>query len=263
MTTRWRSEGSCALQCARLGPLDEGQQRAAGAVGGRVVEGDPHGAAVARGLAGEAVAAPEGLVVAHVDLDDAAHRHALRELVARGGQQRVVADAARRAWGAPPRRRRPRATSPAVGGDGHAVVVLADAAHRRLEPHRVAELGRHAHRDLLGPVEEALLLRAPGGGEQGVERGARVDVEEEVQQRDVARLGGEHRLDAQPQQVAGRARGHVAADPRLDRLAVEHVGSGVVPRGVERHPAASRSMRAWAWPTSAITTGLIMGMAPL
>ena len=55
-------------------------------------------------------------------------------------------------------------------------------------------------------------------------------------------------------------------DPRadvLDSQTVEHVGAGVVPGRVSGTRLASRSMRAWAWPTSAITTGLIMGMVPL
>ena len=66
---------------------------------------------------------------------------------------------------------------------------------------------------------------------------AGVDVEQDVQQRHVLRLGGPDGLDAELEQHATGSGGEVAAHPGRGRLAVEGGRVGRLPGGVERHLA--------------------------
>ncbi len=60
-------------------------------------------------------------------------------------------------------------------------------------------------------------------------------IEEEVEQRQVGRFGGEHRPHREAEHVAGAAGPDVASQPRLDGLAVPPIRPRRVPRVVERH----------------------------
>src|SRR4029453_15267749 len=77
---------------AGLLTLDEADQHPGRPVLGGVVVDDPDRPAVADHEPGPAPGSPERLPVDGVDLDDAAHRHPLGELVAPAGHGRPVAD---------------------------------------------------------------------------------------------------------------------------------------------------------------------------
>ena len=103
----------------------------------------------------------------------------------------------------------------------HAEAALVDAPHRGIQQHALAELLGHLDRDELRPAVDARLLGAAGRVEVALERSlvllvtGRCDVEERVQERDLARLGAEDRLACRRHEVdellvAARVRADVA-----------------------------------------------------
>jgi len=100
-----------------------------------------------------------------VDLDHAAHRHPLGELVAPAGHGRPVADPAgdgrRHGQDGPAGAHRPPG-----GLDDHAGLAVADHLHRGAEHDPLAHGLGQANRDGLGALMEAALLGAPGGADQ-------------------------------------------------------------------------------------------------
>ena len=171
-TFAFSSSFDTAFSLRRRGRLDEAHQRAGRALGRRVVERHLDGAGVAHDLAGVALVAPERLVVERDHLHHRAHREALGELVAQGGQRRRVLEPAGE-------RRRDR-DDHALADRGelvavhlHAVRELRDLAHRRAGHHALAELLRHPDRDQLRAAHDAVGLRARRGGHEPLERAGR------------------------------------------------------------------------------------------
>jgi hypothetical protein len=187
---------------------------------------------VAGGLAGQAVRAPERLVVDGMTLHDGAHGGALGELVPRRRQRRLVVDPA----GEGRRDGDDDVARTAVAGvrrhrdpDG----VLGDAPHGGAQHH--VEPVRQQDREPLRPADEAVLLRATAGAEQDVPTVAGVQVEQRVQQGQLGRLRRPDGGHAGAQQLPGGRRGDVAPQPGLERLAVPRCRVERAPRGVQRH----------------------------
>jgi hypothetical protein len=67
-----------------------------------------------------------------------------------------------------------------------------------------------------------------------------MEVEHRVQQRHVARLGGEDRLSREVEDKAGARRARVGELERLERLRVERRRVGCAPRLVERNGVLKR-----------------------
>jgi hypothetical protein len=109
-----------------------------------------------------------------------------------------------------------------------------DLPYGRRQPHRVPELLGDAQRDELRTADEAVLLRPALGRGEDLEALPGTDVEQDVKERDVARLGGPDALDQDLDQHAGRARVDVAAHPGPERLRVEPLRPARLPRRVER-----------------------------
>ena len=113
---------------------------------------------VAQELTGEAVLAPERLVVEDLRLDQGAHRHPLGQLVAVLRQERVVPD--------PPRQGRRHGHDHALAVEDEPVGVHVDPAVRLHDAARwtvqedapVAQALRQPDRHQLGPAEHAPLL---------------------------------------------------------------------------------------------------------
>ena len=120
---------------------------------------------------------------------------------------------------------------------GDAVVVVVDAVHRSVEPDAVAEQRGQPHRDLHRAVGEAGLLGAVDDPDHLLQAAAGPDVEERMQQRDLARLGREEGAGHGPQPDLRTVAVGLRLDPGLHRHAVELHGVRVLPgRGqVELH----------------------------
>ena len=177
--------------------------------------------------------APERRWVDGLELDHRALRHALCELVAQRRKPRLVVDPAseRRGDGHDHVPRPPRA---GIADHRDRAAALGDAAHRRIEDDAPAQLGGHLDRDQLAAADEARVLRTARGACQIEDPAAGIEVEEGVQGREVAGLGGEHRPRGEVEQKARAGRGRVGELEALERLAVEAGGVGGRPRAVER-----------------------------
>ena len=122
-----------------------------------------------------------------------------------------------------------------LGLHGHAVRAVPELAHRGAQDQPLlGELLGHPDRHELRPADEAVLLGSPLGIEEHVEASGRVDVEEDVQERHVFRLGGPDGLDGQLEQHPARPGGQVAAHPGGGGLPVESSGVRRLPGCVER-----------------------------
>ena len=88
-------------------------------------------------------------------------------------------------------------------------------------------------RDLLRAADDPVLLGAAVGGDEHVEPAAGVDVEEEVQQREVGGLGGPDAFADELEEPLGAARVGVLVEPGGDGLAVPLGGLGRAPGRVE------------------------------
>ena len=179
--------------------------------------------------------APERLVVDGVDLDHAAHRDPLGELVAPAGHGRPVADPAgdgrRHGQDGPAGRHRP-----AAGLDHHPALAVADHLGRGAEHDPLAQRLGQPDRDGLGALVEAALLGAAGGADQQGHAARRADEEQGVQQRHVARLGGQRPPDDLPQPGPGTLGRHPGLEPGLDRLGVPDQRVRGRPGRLQRHP---------------------------
>ena len=125
--------------------------------------------------------------------------------------------------------------SPAARRGDHPVTAHLDPADRRRQPHDVAEPVGEAISDKRGPADEAVLLCAAAGIDQPLERAGGVRVEQHMQHRQVAGLGGEDRLGPERQQHPRALARGVAADPGAERLAVHLPGISRRPGGIKRH----------------------------
>src|SRR5690606_21396228 len=114
-----------------------------------------------------------------------------------------------------------RADLAALGVDGDAPLVLGDRADRPAEHQAIAERLGQAPAELLRAADEAPLLRAVSDLREAHEPSARAQVEEEVEEGELARLGGEDRARRDVEHGAGAARLQVAALPLLERERVE------------------------------------------
>ena len=120
--------------------------------------------------------------------------------------------------------------------DHDAGVAVADGAHRRAEDDALAERGGDPLGDDLGAADDAVLLGAALGVEQRLDRAGRGDVEEGVQEREVARLGRPDGLHREPDQVAPGRRADRPPDPGVEGLRIPAGGVGRRPRRRRRHP---------------------------
>ena len=123
----------------------------------------------------------------------------------------------------------------AVGADGHAVRVLGDRAHGRLEDD--VERLRQLPREQLRAAHEAVLLRAALRVEQRLQPAGGVDVEEHVEQRGLDGVDRPDGLEREPEHRPRRGRAHVAPQPGLERLRVPPRGAPGGPRRLERDAA--------------------------
>lgn len=73
----------------------------------------------------------------------------------------------------------------------HAIVVLDNGVDRPPQLNRIAQLLGQALADAMAPTDDPHLLRPAARGHHGVDPAAGPDVEEEVQERHLARLGRE------------------------------------------------------------------------
>jgi hypothetical protein len=131
-----------------------------------------------------------------------------------------------------------------VAHHGDAVAALIDATHRRAQDQApAAEAVGNPLRDELRPTDEAALLRTARSVDEALEGAdlrlvaGRPDVEQDPQQRDIPRLTGEHRLDAEVEEVLPARRRRVALLPGLKGLRVPVGRARCVVRRVERHGA--------------------------
>ncbi len=122
-----------------------------------------------------------------------------------------------------------------VGQHGNRIRGPVDPTDRLGEPDALAELRGERERDRLRTVDESILLGAVTGAGEHVDPVPRVRVEERVQEREVRRLGGEHCLGVEREELTGAPRHCVAPDPRFERLAVPVGGAVGSPRRVEGH----------------------------
>ncbi len=115
--------------------------------------------------------------------------------------------------------------------------MLLDGADRCVENDALAQSVGELLRDLLRTADEALLLRSAADRDQAFEPLPRAQIVQEIEKRQIARLGGEdgagHDVEKQP--CPGRA--HVAALPGLERHAVPVAGVGRFPGAFGRNLA--------------------------
>ena len=110
--------------------------------------------------------------------------------------------------------RAPRAQRDPIGDDRDTRVAVADRANRRRElDDSGPELFGHAQRDQLSAADDAVLLGAALGVGEELDRAGRANVEEDVKQREVPRLGRPDADDRQAQDVARDARADAALHP--------------------------------------------------
>jgi hypothetical protein len=121
----------------------------------------------------------------------------------------------------------------ARGGDLDTRTLDGDGGDRLLEPDPVAQACGQVLGDLLHPTVDPGVLGAALGADQVLQPAAGMTVEQRVEEGQVGRFCREHRLATNPEEVPSPLRAAVAQDPRLERLAVEHVGVRRRPRAVE------------------------------
>jgi hypothetical protein len=174
-----------------------------------------------------------------VDLDHAAHRHPLGELAAPAGQRRPVGEpAGQRRWD---RQDRPlRRDRAARRLDHHAAGVVAHHRHRGAEHHPLAERLGQPDRDRLRPLVEAALLGATGGLQQPRQAAGAADDEQGVEQRQLARLGGQRAAHRGPQPGPRALGGDAGLQPALHRLRVPRRRLVGGPRRLRRHRGGHR-----------------------
>ena len=204
--------------------------------------------------------APERPLVDRHRLDHGALRHPLGELVAPAPAAAGRRRCARPGSAAP--RRSPAApvqaalASRPVGVEDDAAGAVLDPPHRGAEPQPLApELLGQQQRQSLRAAVEAVLLGAALGPDQRVEAAAGVRVEEDVEQRDVARLRRPDRLGGELEQVPGARRPGVAADPGGERLGVPLARLRGLPGRLRGTCRAIRSSRARACSKSTSASG--------
>jgi hypothetical protein len=111
-----------------------------------------------------------------------------------------------------------------------------DPAHRAAQDDPLAQRGGHRLGDAHRAAHHPVLLRSPVNREERVKVGVGVRVEQRVQQRDVTRLGGPHRLAGDVEVGAPRPGAQVTADPALPRLPVKRLGARREPRPLQIGP---------------------------
>ena len=135
---------------------------------------------------------------------------------------------------------RPAVQRSAAGLDHHAARFLPDHLGRGAEHHPVAERLGQPDRDGLGALVEAALLSTPAGADQQGHAPRRADVEQGVQQRRVAGLGGQRPPDHLPQPGPDTLRRHPGLEPGLDRLGVPGQRLSGRPGRLQRHRGRHR-----------------------
>jgi hypothetical protein len=127
----------------------------------------------------------------------------------------------------------------AVGADGQSAVGDAlDAPHGRAEPDTLAELVGQFDRDLLGASGEAVLLCTALHVEHPPDTSGGLDVAHGVQHRHLVRLAAPGHPGHDRHQIAGRGTGVKRAQPAVQRLVVEAVRVGGLPRLGDRYAPA-------------------------
>ena len=111
-----------------------------------------------------------------------------------------------------------------------------DPAHRASQDDPLAQRGGHRLGDADRSSGHPVLLRSPVDGEEGLQVGVGVRVEQRVQQRYVAGVGGEYGLAGDMEVGASRLGAQVAADPALEGLPVEDLGTRGEPRPLQVGP---------------------------
>jgi hypothetical protein len=131
-----------------------------------------------------------------------------------------------------------RFASGSIGVKDDSALVALDSSYRRRQAQAtLVELLPHQQRDPLRAAVEAVLLGAAVSAQQRVEATAGVGVEEDVEERDVARLGRPDRLGRQLEEAARRRGLGVALDPGGEGLTVPIEGLRRQPRPLQRHAA--------------------------
>ena len=120
-----------------------------------------------------------------------------------------------------------------AGDDADPVAVVLDPAHRASQDDPVAELGGDRLGDADRSAGDPVLLRSPVDRDERLQVGVGVRVEQRVQQRDIAGLGGPHPLADDAEVGASRLGAQVAADPALPGLPVEDLGIRGEPRPLQ------------------------------
>ena len=225
-------DSRAAREVARVVSLDEAHEHPRLAAGRGVVKRHAARPGVADREPRESVVAPEGTVVDGVDLDHRPHREALGELGAQGRQRGVEVDAGRQRRG-DRHDRALRGDDRAVGVNDHRPPALDDPADRRAQDHPVlAECARDLDRHLLRASDEAALLVAGRCAEEVLERVRRGDVEEDVEQRQVAWLARQDGLRAEVDELLAIVGREVGLLPALEGLPVVLGGIRRSPRRV-------------------------------
>jgi hypothetical protein len=226
--------GRQSLRLACLVAQDERQQRVLVAVLRTVVEDDPRQAVVRDGLARVAVVPPERPIVGDNALHHRAGEHAALELTARcrqlGGEAYPLAQPRRQ------RDDRPRG-APGARAAAHDNLILSlfDRFDWLGEPHNASQPGCEPCRKLPGAADQELLLRSALDPGIALEAGASVQGEEEVEERQLARLGRVHGLGGDPEQRLCRPGPEPLVQPALEGNAIVVRCPRRVPRAIGRH----------------------------
>lgn len=170
--------------------------------------------------------------------DHVAHRHLLCQLVPEGRQGGRIPDPGGQGrWDGDRDPAGPDRGSPC--NNLGAVGTLDDLAHWRSQPNRISEpIGQSLGQDL-GASADPTLLGSARCVDQPIDQSPGVDVEKEVEQRDVPGLSREDGRHQESPEVPGQGARDVVLDPGLHRLAVParrlRRGPRVGERNRERH----------------------------
>ena len=115
---------------------------------------------------------------------------------------------------------------------------MLDGRDRAVHAHRAVEALGEAVADLLAAADEVVLLRSALELGQRLEAAARLQVEQEVEERQLFRLGPEDQLGREGEEHARVPRPQVAPCECLDGLRVASPARGEEPRLIDPHLAA-------------------------
>jgi hypothetical protein len=118
------------------------------------------------------------------------------------------------------------------------LALVLDRRDRAVQAHHAAEALGDAVTDLLAAPDEVVLLRSALELGQRLEAAARLEVEQEVEERQLIRLGTEDQLGREVDEHPRIPRAQVAACEGLHGLGVTSPAGGEEPRLIDAHLAA-------------------------